>query len=402
MSDVTEGRTRPPLPLIFAVTVTGVTVNTLVAPGIPDILDGLGASRGLAGLVIAGATFPGALLAPVIGILADRYGRRTVLVPCLLLYGVAGGLAGLAPALWVLVVLRFFQGAGAAGLINLGVVLIGDHWDGPDRARMLGRNAAVLTIAVAIFPVLGGALTDLGGWRAPFAVYPLALLTAAGVYRYLPRGERRDVTVRGQVAAALPYLRMRLVASTLVAGVLFFIVLFGMILTVLPLYMESRFGLGAGVRGIVLGLPAVTSTLASLVVGGLVARFGLRRILVAGAGIFAASLVGIAASPLLLLVGAGVLVFGLGQGLLIPTLQDVTAGVPPAESRGSVVAMWVSSVRTGQTIGPLVASPIFTAGGGPVTFLFGAGVSVALLALLAFGSKGADAAIGDEPSAPPA
>ncbi|MBW3601445.1 MAG: hypothetical protein KY434_01950, partial [Actinobacteria bacterium] len=54
--------TRPPLWAIYAITVTGITVNTLVAQSIPDILDALRAPQGLAGVVVGAATLPGIVL----------------------------------------------------------------------------------------------------------------------------------------------------------------------------------------------------------------------------------------------------------------------------------------------------------------------------------------------------
>ncbi len=153
-SERSAGRSRPPLPLIYALTITGVLANTLVAPVVPDILDDLGVSQSSAGLVLSAATLPGIVLAPVIGVLADRFGRREVLIPCLVLFGVAGTLNALAPSFTVLLILRFMQGIGSAGLVNLAVVLIGDHWEGVDRARTMGHNAAALTTALAILPPL--------------------------------------------------------------------------------------------------------------------------------------------------------------------------------------------------------------------------------------------------------
>lgn len=125
-----DNRDRPAPWLIFSITLTGIAANPLISPSIPDILAGLGASAGSAGLLIGALTLPGIVLAPVIGLLADRYGRREVLVPCLVLFGISGGLGAAAPSVGALILLRLLQGVGSAGLVNLAVVLIGDHWEG--------------------------------------------------------------------------------------------------------------------------------------------------------------------------------------------------------------------------------------------------------------------------------
>lgn len=378
---------RPPMLLIYAITLTGITVNTLVAPGLPDILDAFGAPRGLAGVVLAAATMPGIVLAPVVGVLADRYGRREVLAPCLALFGVAGGLATFAPALWVLVVLRFLQGAGSAGLINLATVLIGDHWEGAERARMIGRNAAVLTVAVALFPALGGGLTDLGGWRAPFLVYPLSLVTALVVLRRLPRSPRRTGRVRDQLAEAAPSLRSPGFVGALVSAVLVFAILFGLVHTVLPIYLEAGFGLPAGPRGVIIGLPAAAAAATSLSLGRLYVRFSRRHLLVVGCLVLAASLTSVAAAPVLGLLIAGVFVFGFGEGLIIPTLQEYTTRIGGASSRGTVVAVWVGGARLGQTGGPLAGGGGVATVGAEASFLVGAVVAVGLAVLLGVGGR---------------
>ncbi len=90
--------TAPPLPLIFTITITGILANTLVGAAIPDILEAFDQPDTRAGLFVAAGTLPGIVMAPVIGVLADRHGRRAVLVPCLTAFGAFGLLSALAPS----------------------------------------------------------------------------------------------------------------------------------------------------------------------------------------------------------------------------------------------------------------------------------------------------------------
>jgi MFS family permease len=179
-------RARPPLPVVFAITVTGILANTLINAPLPDIVDDLGVPDASAGLLVAAGTLPGIVIAPIIGLLADRYGRRQVLIPCLTIFGVAGVAGAFAPTFEVLLATRALQGVGSAGLINLAVVLLADSWDGAARAKVIGQNAAVLTISIAITPALGGLLAEAGGWRASFAPYGLALVTAGAAWLLVP------------------------------------------------------------------------------------------------------------------------------------------------------------------------------------------------------------------------
>lgn len=372
---------RPALPLIFAITATGIANNTLITPSLPEITAGVGATAAQAGLVIGAGTLPGIALAPVIGLLADRYGRREVLVPCLVLFALAGGLAATSPSLGWLLGWRFLQGAGAAGLVNLAVVLIGDSFDGPRRAAMIGRNAAVLTTCLALFPLLGGTLTDVAGWRAPFLVYPAGVLTAILVARRLPPSGPARVDLGAQLRGLAPALRQPGMARALAAGGVTFALIFGLLLTVLPVHLEQAFGLRASSRGLLLGLPAVTNTVMALSAGHL-QRFTKRLLLSTAAVVLAAALGLAAAAPSLAVLVVAIMLFGAGEGLMVPNLQDIAAG-GEATSRGAVVALFVSASRAGQTLGPIAAGALMAAAGAPATFAVGAAACAALLLPLA-------------------
>ncbi len=117
--------------IIAAVSLAGVLGNAMVAPALPDIARALSVDDTGIGLVVAAASLPGVVVAPIIGVAADRLGRRAVVVPCLVVFGLGGLAAMAAPNFGVLIAARFGQGFGAAGLVNLAVVMIGDRHDDP-------------------------------------------------------------------------------------------------------------------------------------------------------------------------------------------------------------------------------------------------------------------------------
>jgi MFS family permease len=385
---------RPPFLIIVAITLTGIMANTLVTPATPDIVDDFGVGRAGVGWLLAAATAPGIVLAPVIGILSDRYGRRETVVPCLAVFGLAGGLAAFAPSYPVLLALRVLQGVGSAGLINLAVVIIGDHWDGMERAKMIGRNAAALTASIAVLPPLGGLLAGLGGWRWTFAPYWLGLVTAVAVLRFLGPSERGEGTLGEQLRRTRPYLRLPIVMGSMGMAFVLFVLVFGGFLTVLPVHLKDEFGVSAAWRGLVLGVPALPSTLMALNLGRLRARFGVAAILVFGSFAIAGGLGILAVAPTVPLLLLGPVVYGFGEGTMIPTLQDAVASAPPASSRGAIVASFIGVTRLGQTVGPVVAAAGLAAVGSEPVFLAGAvlavgmGLSVPLLRRHAVPSTG--------------
>jgi MFS transporter, ACDE family, multidrug resistance protein len=352
---------RPPLALIYAVTLTGILGNSLLAPGLPDLLDDFGVGDSAAGPVIAATSLPGIVMAPIIGILADRFGRRSVLVPCLAMFGVSGMAVALSPTYGLLLLARFGMGIGAAGLINLSVVLIGDHWEGAERTRIIGRNAAVLTVGLAVSPLVAGAVTDWVGWRWAVAPYALGIVVAVVAWRTLDGGRPTNVTVREQLSGLGAVLRTPVVVAVLVSGTLVFVLVFGAFLTTMPLHLEREFGLSASGRGVMLSVPAVAASFVAFNLGRIRSVLPL-RVLLAGAGLaMCLAFVVLGLTPVLVMVVVGCSLYGLGEGLLIPALQDVAVQAAPDVHRGAVVAAWVGAARLGQTIGPIAAAALLGA-----------------------------------------
>jgi ACDE family multidrug resistance protein len=380
---------RPPISLIFAVTATGIMANSLIAPVVPDIVDDLGVSDAGSGFIIASVALPGVVMAPVIGLMADRIGRRRVLVPCLMLFALAGLIVMTASSFQTLVIGRLIQGIGAAGLINLAVVIIGDHWHGAERTRLIGRNAAVLTVGLATFPLLSGLLAEFGSWRVGLAPQLLALGTAAAAWRLLDdtRPEHPG-TLGDQLGGLATALRRPVIAAVIASGFVVFVLVFGVFLATLPLHLERQFGLGAGARGAMLALPAVTASLVAFNLGRLTNAIGYRLTLLVATSIFVASFALMGTFSMLAVVAVACALYGLGDGALIPILQDSAVAEAPAAMRGGVVAVWVGAARLGQTVGPLLAAAVFTASSTSTALLAGAAVAAGLLIALAFAPIG--------------
>ncbi len=375
---------RGTVPVVFAISATGILANPLVLPVLPDLARDLGVAPGTAGLAISVASLPGVVVAPVIGLLADRYGRRTVIAPCLLVFGVAGLAGALAPTFPLLLVARFAQGVGSAGLINLAVVILGDHFTGPERARMIGLNAVVLTTGLSTFPTLGGALAEQWGWRASFAPFGVAFLVAGAVLTVLsPVRPRGSVTVREQVREAAVHARDRRVLAMAVAGFLVFIFVFG-VSTTLPVHLDQEFDADALARGLVLALPAAGAGAVSLSMGRLASRWGAWDLAPVGFGMIAAAYLGVAGAPVIGLVTLPALAYGMGEGLTVVPLQYYATAIAPDEHRGVIVALWVSAVRAGQAVGPALAAVSISALGTQGTFVAGSALAVSVATFAGF------------------
>jgi ACDE family multidrug resistance protein len=382
---VTAAR-RPPLGLLFAVTLTGILSNSLLSPVIPDVLDHFGQSDSRAGVLVAVGALPGIVMAPLIGFAADRFGRKVVLVPCLVTFGVFGIVAATAQTFTVLLLARLAMGFGSGGLINLAVVMIGDNWSGAERTRLVGLNSAVLTLGLAVVPLSSGLITDLASWRWALALYSTALVTAGAVAMLIENVRPAQTgNVRSQIRGAFRILRQPVLIASLISGTLTFALIFGIFLATIPVHLEEEFGLSAGWRGAIIALPAIASSVVSANLGRLRRTLGLRVLLVSGSTMFVAAFLALGTTATLAILIVAVIVYGIGEGAIIPALQDTTVTVAPAAYRGGVLAVWVGFVRLGQTVGPLLAAALTGATSTSTTMVVGAGVAMMIVALKVFG-----------------
>jgi EmrB/QacA subfamily drug resistance transporter len=143
-----------------------------------------------------GLAFGGTLLLG--GRLGDLYGRRRALVCGLAVFATGALVAGLAPVLGVLIAARVLQGLGAAVAVPAALALIGSLFSpGAARTRALSLLAAAASVGTLSGLLLGGAVTELLGWRWVFlAIAPLALAAAGAAPRLLPEAAASERPVR--------------------------------------------------------------------------------------------------------------------------------------------------------------------------------------------------------------
>jgi predicted MFS family arabinose efflux permease len=366
----------PDLWLLFAVTLVAVGNVSSVAPAFPQVVDVFGISRVEVGWVVTAYSLPGILSAPLAGAMADRLGRKRVLVPTLVVFGVAGGACALARSFPVLLVLRVCQGAAAAPLVGLAVTIIGDRYQGTARATAVGYNATALNVGTATYPALGGALAAVA-WFWPFALPLLALPVAAAVaWKLDAPSVDRAPTLADYLDVARDRLTDHSVLGLLGINLGVFILIFGASLTYLPELLDERFGSPPVVAGVVLAVGSVSSGIVATQLGRLTTVVSEDRLiqlsLVIDGG--ALALMPLATGPWG--VGAASLLFGAAQGLNQPALQTRLAGLASDASRGILLSLNGMILRLGQAIGPLLLGSALVFGGIGAIFYAAAGVAL--------------------------
>ncbi len=372
----------PNLLVVFSVTLTAMLAVSAVAPAFPDVARALDVTPEAVGLLITVFTLPGIFLTPVLGILADRYGRKQVLVPALVLFAVAGSACSLARSFEVLLVLRFLQGVGAASLGSLNVTVMGDLYRGRVLTTAMGYNASVLSVGTAAYPAIGGALAILGWW-VPFALPILGLATAAGVLFCLETVEvPRTADLRPYLREALRGMGSRKVLGLLLAALLTFVVLYGAYTTFIPLHLAARFGSSSFGIGLIMTVGSLSTAVTAARLGILSRFLSRERLIHLSFALYALSFVVIPWLPGHWWVAIPVALFGVAQGLNYPVILALLAGLAPMEHRAIFMSAHTMALRIGQTLGPLVMAGAYGLWGMDGVFLAATGICLAVVAFI--------------------
>ncbi len=367
--------------VIFGVTLVAVMGVASITPAFPEIIRYFGITAHQVGWLIAAFTLPGIFLTPVVGVLADRLGRKVILVPSLILFGLAGLSCAFARDFEVLLVLRFVQGIGASALGTINVTLIGDIFSGERRTAAMGYNASVLSIGTASYPAIGGLLTVLG-WPyifvLPILAVPLAIWVVYGLNNPEPKNNRILKAYFGNVWRTI---NRRTVWGLFISNVLLFVILYGAYLTYFPLLLESRLGAGSVVIGTTMSVMSLVTAFTSSQLPRISRFLTPKRQLLTATVFYFLSMSVLSVSFHWVGVFSGIVLFGLGHGALIPAIQNWLVSLASIEERAAFMSLNSMVLRLGQTIGPLLIGIFYATGGIPAAF-WGGSITAILMFLV--------------------
>ncbi|MBE0447559.1 MAG: MFS transporter [Actinobacteria bacterium] len=345
------GYKNPYLQVIFGTTFMSIMGISLIAPTLPIMANALDVPKENIGLVITFFTLPGTILALVVGILADRYGRKQILAPSLAIFGIAGGACFFAKNIETLLILRIVQGIGASGLVLLSTVLIGDIFRGVARAKVMGENASVLGIGSSISPLIGGAFAAIS-WNYPYLLFLLAIpLSVVALFMEFP-SVKTDVRISRYIAETWFFIRHPKPIVVFSAGIFTFILLYGGIFTYFGFLLSENFNAGPPMIGAYLSIMSIVAAISSAQAGKLQTRFTKAHIILVGFFLYSIALFLIPFIKSLPMLTLPLILFGIGHGLNMPSLQVIATELAPTQYRGALVSMFGVTMKVGQTIGP--------------------------------------------------
>jgi ACDE family multidrug resistance protein len=338
--------------------------NSMLIPVLPDMGRQLGLAKGTTSLAVTAFSVAAGLGIALAGFLADRYGRKWVMIPALALYGIGGFISGLAGlllggrAFGLMMVGRVVQGLGAAGTAPIAMAFAGDLFKGPPRVTALGILEASNGLGKVLSPILGALIGSFFAWWMVCFVYSSFAIPILLLVLFLTKEPPREKApaVRAYIGAIGQIFREKgkgLVACFWV-GTIALTVLFGL-LFFLSEQLEENYGIDGLPKGFWLMWPVLAMSLVSLSSGLILQKrpTWLKPAVIIGLSLELAGLIllSLIRAPWALL--TGLIVVGLGTGLQLPGLNNLIISAAPSGQRGMVTSLYSAVRFFGVAFGPL-------------------------------------------------
>ena len=379
------GLRHSPLLFIFITVFVDLLGYGMVIPLLPFYV-----TRQSGGAAVAGAL--GSLYAlmqllsgPVLGALSDAYGRRPVLLVCLLGTACAYLLLGLANSLTMIFVAVMVDGI-TGGNLTTAQAYIADVTAPEARTRGLGLVGAAFGLGLMTGPALGGLLSLYGLWAPAFVACAIALSNVLfGLFvlsESLPPERRTAAPTWPRLNSVAQLIGLFRLAPIRVLMVTLFTLnlAFAGLQTNFPLYSHARFGWDAVRNGIFFAYVGVCAVLIQgVLLGRLQPRFGEARLVVSGLALMAIGLAGLAVAPwdwtLYPIVG----LVALGTGLSIPSLTSLISRRVAASEQGRVMGGTQALLSLTMILGPTMAGLSFERVGTSAPYWLGGLLAAAAL-----------------------
>lgn len=340
----------------------------VLSPLMLDLAQVFGVSESRVGLLITAYTAPPIVLIPVAGVLADRFGRKPLLVGGLVLFGIGGSAVGLVTSFDAALALRFLQGIGFAAAMPLTVTVLGDVYSGSREATVQGLRTAGNFVSNTVGPVVAAVLIGFA-WQYPFAIFLLTLPIALWVWVALPStAPDAGSSLTGYVRDLLQLIRRPDMGLILLSFGLRFVVFYGF-LTYVSFLGKQTIGVTTVVVGIVTSVKAVASILGSTQAGRLTLQGHTALVAATAFGFMAIGMVLPGVVPTLSTLVVGSVLLGIGDGVIAPVQKSLVTNLAPAELRAGAISSSSTVQNAGKAVAPVAMSGVLATGGPPAVFV---------------------------------
>jgi MFS transporter, DHA1 family, inner membrane transport protein len=355
--------------------------SRVVDPVVPQIAADLAVDLGTAALLSTAFTLPYALTQPVLGIIADFFGKTRLMNVSLLFVSLTALVCAVATSFPLVFAMRVGAGLVAGGVFPVAMALVGDLVPVHQRQIMIGRLLAVGLTGNVLGAAIAGVIGDLFGWRGIFAVIGSfgLIVTVAAFYalRGFPVPKPRPVFNLSAVAANYRGIfadpRAKVCFGSVFFEGIFIHGIFPYVAILLLASGEAR----ASIAGLVIAAFGFGGVIYSLSVPALVTHFAERRLMLIG-GALGATALSLAALHFPWHVQVGVFaLFGFGFYLLHGCIQVHVTDLSHT-ARGAAASLHSSSFFIGQATGPVLYGIGYAHGSLEPLMFLGAGVIIAV------------------------
>jgi MFS family permease len=337
--------------IILIMPITLATMGSvLLAPIVPLLFKQFGHIENANYLVPLLLSLPAlciALGAPVAGWLADKVGRRKLLIASMLVYAVCGVAPIFLDNYWHVFTSRLLVGACEAILMTCSTALIGDYFAGEQRDKWLGSQAALASLtAMVLFPV-AGYLGSTYGWKGPFALYafslPLVVLTMLFTWEVGDKASEEKHQGEGH-NQKMPWGHIaRVCFFTLTGGILFYTLQFQMSTALGSFNIEN-----STLTGWLLSIASIGVPVGAIAFRFAHHRFTIQKLLAIEFIILAVGFFAMATAPTYQLFVIAGFLNQFGAGMMLPTLLTWAVAPLSFHVRAKGAGIWQSTFATGQ------------------------------------------------------
>ncbi|MBK9247392.1 MAG: MFS transporter [Ignavibacteria bacterium] len=339
---------------IFFITLLSVIGTVSLPPALPVIAQLFGVAKADIGMIMSLYTLPGIFLTPVFGYFADKFGRKRILIPSLILFGIFSICCFFATSYSELLLWRFFQGVSAASLGSLNIVLINDYYNNTDKNKILGLNSAVMSLGTAAFPIMTAGLLHFG-WNFPFLISSFSILV--GLFGGLFFKDAFTITPNSTINPDTNSSRKLL--WIYIVSAMTYIILFGCFMTYLP-FLISDVLVGKPIfTGLSMTILSVGTLLVALFFGYLSKKTSQYKLLAFSFLIYTISLILFVTASSITQVLIASFIYGCGNAVNFPNTQSIISKLSNPSRLATNLSFNRMSILLGQTIGPLLMGIVF-------------------------------------------
>lgn len=340
--------------------------NSMLIPILPLLEKELDVSKLQTSYIITVYSIVAIFFIPLAGFLSDRYGRKKVIIPSLMITGVGGLIAGWAswkmenPYVLILIG-RVLQGIGASGAMPIVLPLVGDIFRNDSEASAtLGVIETSNTIGKVLSPILGALLASLV-WFLPFFSIPVFCIISALMVIFLVKNKNKDEEQENQQTFQEYWSMIKtvfrehgkwLIAVFIIGAILMFI-LFGF-LFYLSSILEDQFNFEGIWKGVLLAIPLLALSLASYLTGkkikdhlNVMKWVTFIGIILTGSSVIVMLLIDHHVYLLFIF-----LICGIGIGMSLPCLDALITNSLEKDVRGTITSFYSAMRFIGVAAGP--------------------------------------------------